>query len=375
MGLIHINMFEQPKQREASTYGAKYRLLLTRALTLIRNYFTSSLRDISADVTKRMADRQLNDSTISALLYAKFRVGAPELKKLGQEIQKRAAAPEGAAPGTEGEYQGLLNELHQSYSTTRARLLQPIVSKRMTELSSTPSTSGDLVQFARSGVNFIRGLCSDEYDLWGEWFTDDQMLYPFLDSLCEPFYDRLRPKIIHETKIIKLCEFCTLIQTRYLEDSDLESEDSDGQSFDFGRLIQPALQDAQDRLVFLAQVILRNDIQYFKPKPEHLDYPRRASRVALSGSRNQPPLSGRKGSNGPLSPIPKNPIIVEEDGIDREPVFDSGTGEYYPTLRRAVWLLSRIYRLIHVSLHIFDLLSYHSRNRRSPQSSTPWHTR
>jgi hypothetical protein len=315
---------------------------------LIRNYFTSSLRDISADVTKRMADRQLNDSSISALMYAKFRVGAPELKKLGQEIQKRAGALEGSAPGTEGEYQGLLNELHQSYSTTRGRLLQPIVAKKMTELSSAPSTSSDLVQFARSGVNFIRGLCSDEYDLWAEWFFDDQMLYPFLESLCEPLYDRLRPKIIHETKIIKLCEFCTLIQTRYLEDSDLESENSESLIFDFGRLIQPALHDAQDRLVFLAQQVLRNDIQYFKPKPEHLDYPRRASHVALSGSRNQPALSGRKASNGPLSPIPKNPIIVEEDGIDREPAFDSGTAEYYPTLRRAVWLLSRIYRLVHV---------------------------
>ena len=339
----------QPKQREAPTYAAKYRLLLTRSLTLIRNHFSASLRDVAADVTKRIADRQLNDTTMSALLYAKFRVGAPELKRLGKEIQKRAVAPAGAAPGTEGEYQGLMNELYQTYSSTRGKMLLPIVSKKMADIAAAPSTGKDLVSFARSCINFIGGLTFDEYQLWGEWFDDDRMLYPFLESLCDPLYDHLRPRIIHETKIINLCELCTIIQSRYMETSESEEgSDSEVPELDFSRLIQPALHDAQDRLVFLAQVSLRNDIQYFKPKPEHLDYPRRASRVALSGSRNQASINRRKESNGRRSPVPKNPVVVEEDGADREFLFEPGTGEYYPTLRKAVWLLSRIYRLVQV---------------------------
>jgi hypothetical protein len=339
----------QPKQREAATYATKYRLLLTRSLTLIRNHFSASLRDVAADVTKRISDRQLNDTTMSALLYAKFRVGAPELKKLGREIQKRAIAPVGAAPGTEGEYQGLMNELYQTYSSTRGKMLLPIVNKKMSDIAAAPSTGKDLVSFARSCINFIRGLTFDEYQLWGEWFDNDRMLYPFLESLCEPLYDHLRPRIIHETKIINLCELCTIIQSRYMENSESEEvSESEVPELDFSRLIQTALQDAQDRLVFLAQVSLRNDIQYFKPKPEHLDYPRRASRIALSGSRNQATITSRKGSNGRLSPVPKNPVVVDEDGVDREFLFEPGTGEYYPTLRKAVWLLSRIYRLVQV---------------------------
>jgi conserved oligomeric Golgi complex subunit 3 len=343
-------MQAHPKQRESSAYAAKYRLLLTRALTLIRNHFTSSLQDIAADVSKRIADRQLNDTTMSALLYAKFRVGAPELKQVGQELQKRAVPPAGATPGTEGEYQGLMNELHQSYATTRGKLLHPIIAKKMVDIAAAPSTSKDLGAFARSCMSFIRGLCSDEYDLWGEWFTSDHMMYSFLESLCEPMYDHLRPRIIHETRILKLCELCTLIQTRYMEDSESDSESaSEAPRFDFFRLVQRALHDAQERLVFLAQGIIRNDIQYFKPKPDDLDYPRRASRVALSGSRTQPALSGQKGSNGILSPVPKTPIVVEEDGGDRDFLYEPGTQEYYPTLRKAIWLLSRIYRLVHVS--------------------------
>ena len=69
-------LHEQLTQREAPTYRSKYRLLLTRALTLIKVHFVSALKDIAIDVNKRIADKQLNDTTMSALLYAKFRVGA-----------------------------------------------------------------------------------------------------------------------------------------------------------------------------------------------------------------------------------------------------------------------------------------------------------
>src|SRR5688500_15799358 len=83
----------QPKHRDSATYRSRYRLLLTRALTLIRNHFANTLKDVAADVTKRVAERQLNDTTQSALLYAKFRVPAPEMKQIGLEIQKRAVTP------------------------------------------------------------------------------------------------------------------------------------------------------------------------------------------------------------------------------------------------------------------------------------------
>lgn len=151
-------MQEHPKQREAKTYAAKYRLLLTRGLTLIRNHFTSSLKDLGAEVFKKIADRQPNDTTISALMYAKFRVPAPELKQLGQEVQKRAFAPTDAVPGTEGEYQGLMNELHQSFATTRTKLLQPIIAKKISEIAAAPSSSKDLVSLARSCTSFMKGL-------------------------------------------------------------------------------------------------------------------------------------------------------------------------------------------------------------------------
>ncbi|KAF2661605.1 Sec34-domain-containing protein [Lophiostoma macrostomum CBS 122681] len=366
-------MQAHPNHRESGTYRSRYRLLLTRALTLIRVYFTNALREIAADVAKRIADRQLNDTTMSALLYAKFRVGAPELKRIGLEIQKRAVLPAGAEAGAEAEYQSLMNELYQSYSATRGRLILPIITKKISEIAQAPSSSKDLVSFARSSISYIRGICFDEYDLWGEWFEGDGGLYDFLEAMCEPLYDHLRPRTIHETQILKLCELCTLIQTRYMEDEDEEESPVDSTKLDFTALVHPALQDAQTRLVFLSLAVLRDDIEKYKPKPEDLDYPAKHKKQLTSGSKsNQPALSGKK--NAPTAPqMPKTPMVVEEDDPDSRWNFNTEAAfkDWYPTLRKAIWLLSKIYRLVHSS--VFDDLAHrivHSTTQSLTHAST-----
>ena len=344
-------MNNHQSQREAPTYRSRYRLLLTRGLTLIRVHFIGALRDIAADVMKRIADKQLNDTTMSALLYAKFRVGASELKEVAQEIRKRAIVPEDAGPGAEAEYQSLMNELYTGYSSTRGRLIIPLVKRTVGEIAVAPSSSKDLVTFARGTIGYVQGVCADEHSLWLEWFEGKDGLNDFLETICEPLYDYLRPRIIHETQLLKLCELCTLLQTRYFKDQDEEPEIVETNQLDFSTLIQPALEDAQTRLVFRTQAILRDDIENFKPKPADLDYPARNKSIALSGTKaNGPVTSGRKASGSDA--LPKDPIVVEggdsptsKYGFDVEASFQG----WYPTLRKAIWLLSRIYRLVNVS--------------------------
>lgn len=325
---------------------------------MIRVNFVGGLREIASDVSRRIADRQLNDTTMSALLYAKFRVGAAELKQVAQEIRKRAVLPAGAEPGAEAEYQSLMNELYTSYSATRGKLVIPLARKKIADVAMAPSSSKDLVSFARSSIGYTRGVCSDEYELWREWFEGEDGLYDFLDSVCEPLYDHLRPRIIHETQLLKLCELCTLLQTRYMHDSDDDAEPIESNQLDFSLLIHPALEDAQTRLVFRTQAILRDEIERYKPKKEELDYPARNRRVSLSGTKSQRPIatSGRKGSVAePTTPMPKTPMVVEEGdspngrwGFDTEAAFEG----WYPTLRKAIWLLSRIYRLVNVGVSL-----------------------
>lgn len=324
---------------------------MTRALTLVRGHFVSTLREIAAGVSKKVADRQLNDTTMSTLLYAKFRVGASDLKQIGLEIQKRAVPPVDPDQGTEAEYQSLMNELHSNYAATRGKLIIPLVRKKLASIAQAPSTSEDLVAFARAGISYVRGVCLDEFELWGEWFHGQTGLYGFLETICEPLYDHLKPRIIHEAKLIKLCQLCTLLQTRYISDNEEENnnEHHDPTQLDFSILIQPILEDAQTRLVFRVQAILRNEIEKFKPKPEDLDYPARSRRTSA-------PLSGRKADRqGAETALPKPPTIADEDAeypTEKDALWDINSQAafqgWYPTLRTAIWLLSRIYRLVNV---------------------------
>ncbi|KAL5334022.1 Sec34-like family-domain-containing protein [Aspergillus crustosus] len=355
-------METHPEHKEAEVYRSRYRLLLTRALTLIRGHFVSSLRDIYLSVSKKVTDKQLNDAALSALLYARFRVEAPELKQISLEIQKRAVPPVDPDQGIEAEYQSLLNELHANYAVTRGKLVVPLVRRRLGEIAQSPSTSKDLVAFARASISYVRGVCLDEFDLWSEWFHGHGGLYDFLETICEPLYDHLRPRIIHEDTVVKLCQLCTLLQTRYLFDQEEETEYMDVNQLDFSALIQPALEDVQTRLVFRAQAFLRDEIERFRPRPEDLDYPSRNKQLSISVTGKQ--ISGRKVSHTDAYVHPPKQSKPAEDGADT-PLeqdtkweFDSqnALAAWYPTLRKAVWLLSRIYRLVNST--VFDDLAH-----------------
>lgn len=328
-------------------------MLLTRGLTLIRVHFTTTLRETAAEVSQRIADKQLNDTTMPTLLYTKFRVNAPELKRLALEIQRRAIPDSMDGVDPQAEYQSLVNELHQSYGAARGRLVVPLIRHQMDEISMAPSTSKDLVALARSSMSYIRGICMEEYDLWHDWFEGDDGLYAFLETVCESLYDYLRPRTIRETQLPKLCELCTLIQARYMEEAEEESDVEPRDQLDFGPLVQPALEDAQTRLVFLTLAVLRDDIEKFKPKLEDLNYPARNRDVVLSGTKTKGPiLSGRKSS----VQVPPTAVLdagrAKEDGDGEEhrwrfDASDSFQG-WYPTLQKAIWLLSKIYRLVNV---------------------------
>jgi conserved oligomeric Golgi complex subunit 3 len=353
-------------QKEAETYRSRYKLLLTRALTLVRSQFIGAVRETAAEVAKRIADHQLNDTTMSALLYAKFRVGAAEMKELGLEIQKRANPPPDADPEIEGEYQSLMNELHTSFAASRGRLIIPLVRKRLSDIAQAPSTSRDVVAFARASISYVRGICLDEFELWGEWFHGQRGVYDFLEAICEPLYDSVRPRVIHENKLPKLCQLCSLLQTRYMNDPEEEAEVPDPTQLDFAILVQPILEDTQTRLVFRTQAILRDEIENFKPRPEDLDYPSRTGLSRLAGSRpNRVPTSGRRQSYAePMAPLPKDPEAVDEDidsADESEAAWTIRDGSAamhncYPTLSKAIKLLSRTYRLVNSS--VFDDLAH-----------------
>lgn len=72
-------------------------------------------------------------------------------------------------------YISLLNECYSAFSSVRQKLIIPIIQKRMNELAATgASTNKDLVKFSRNGINFVRNICMDEFELFCAFFSGER---------------------------------------------------------------------------------------------------------------------------------------------------------------------------------------------------------
>jgi len=125
-------------------------------------------------------------------------------------------------------------------------------------------------------------------------------------------------------------------------------------------LIQPGLQDAQTRLVFLSMNVLRDGIENYRPQPEDLEWPKRSPAAAANGGKFGPALSGKRDT---ASTARKASATIEDEADDGESMFSkqltTGTNpphSWYPTLHKAIWLLRRIYRLVNST--VFDDLAH-----------------
>lgn len=103
-------------------------------------------------------------------------------------------------------------------------------------------------------------------------------------------------------------------------------------------LLKMVLQDAQTRLVFRAQALLRADVEYYAPKDGDLDYPERLLTTA----------KGQKLVPREIS------VSLDDEDVD-EPAFlslppASVQESWYPSLRVTLWVLSCLYTYIEVSV-------------------------
>lgn len=103
-------------------------------------------------------------------------------------------------------------------------------------------------------------------------------------------------------------------------------------------LLKMVLQDAQTRLVFRAQALLRADVEYYTPKDQDLDYPEGLSAGAI----------GKK-------LVPRTMAVSLDEEDDDEPAFLSlpppdAQQLWYPSLRVMLWVLSCLYSYVDVGL-------------------------
>lgn len=106
----------------------------------------------------------------------------------------------------------------------------------------------------------------------------------------------------------------------------------------FSVLLQTILQDTQTRLVFRAQAVIQAEVLRYVPTPDELAYP------AI--------LQAQTGAEG-------DRMLWEDDDLlasDRDGGFRAPREEvqvtWFATLRRTVWVLSRLHTYVNVSLFV-----------------------
>lgn len=245
-------------------------------------------------------------------------------------------------------YMSLLEECYSCHSTVRLSIINPIINQRLTELATKAAAEKDLTSFVSKAIPFVRDICLDEFDLFYAYFSgprSDLEVYNFLRRLCQPLYQSLQSKVGQEQDLLKLCELCFLVRTRYMpEPDDMEAEQPfDRTQLDFGQLMSTVLYDLQGRVTARTHAIVRNEIEYYRPKQEDLDYPAKCL-------RNRKAKEGGEGQE-----VPKSPMVLEPGKSGENFDTDKMFAGWYPTLRKCIWLLSKTYRQVNVGNFLLHL--------------------
>ncbi|KAG9316781.1 Sec34-like family-domain-containing protein [Chiua virens] len=342
--------------KEVEVYLLRFQQCMTRAMTLIKMFFVGSLRALTADVSKRLSEKDVSTMAQMHLLYTRFRSVTPQLAPLLNELERRATVhPE--------ELSALLSECHTAYFGARKAIL---VGRLTEEIRGLDPTHTELVELTNAGCTYLKQLCTDEFDLFREFFdSGEDQLYPYLETLCDYLYDDLRPRILHETKLTTLCEVCTVLQALMVLDvAEFPDEPPDELSVDLdlpkprglGRLhishlLEMVLQDAQTRLFFKAQSLIQAEIRYYVPKPEDLAYP-----DILVGLSSELFVSwGHRMLMKHCTAVRKPTSqfdAKEKENVSRLFQLSSLDKQetWYPTLQKTVWVLSQLHDFVNPAI-------------------------
>ncbi|TTH08274.1 Conserved oligomeric Golgi complex subunit 3 [Bagarius yarrelli] len=317
-----------PNFKDYPVYLTKFRQCLSKALHLLKTHIINTLKNLTNQLIKRDPAATANTDNAFTLYYVKFRAAAPKLKTLIEQVERRSEK----IP----EYQQLLDNVHQCYLDQRDVLLAPTIKSTIIEL--TGQNSKDHCALVRSGCAFMVHVCQDEHQLYNEFFSKSTIrLNELLEKLCMSLYDVLRPLIIHVVHLETLSELCSILKNEMLEDhvhNNIVCVDA---------VVKQMLEDVQERLVYRTHIYIQTDISGYNPAPGDLAYPDKLQmmeKIAQSLKEEQAKLDNSF-SNVQLEESDSRKI-EKTGGVSPADLH----GMWYPTVRRTLLCLSKLYRCI-----------------------------
>uniref|UniRef100_A0A182VQI6 Conserved oligomeric Golgi complex subunit 3 n=1 Tax=Anopheles minimus TaxID=112268 RepID=A0A182VQI6_9DIPT len=358
-----------PSFSETSTYAVKYRACLAKATQMMKTYVFGILSNATAQVLapkgsgaprslEALDQPKIGDPTADAafvLFYGKFQASSPRVKRITGLIEDRL--------DRSPDYEQLLGELHQSYLTQRATIMRSGVDQAIKDLAK--KHKGDHCALVRSACAFMVHICQDEHRLFFQFFAKHSaQLIIYMEGLCTILYDTLRPYIIRIDHLETLAEICSILKVEMLDEHVSYSPES---LEAFAKIVYQLLQDVQERIGFRAQNYLESDIRNYRPSAGDLAYPEKLEMmesIALSLQENQhPPHQLRRADSRSSITSGMSLVSLDTTPPTNDPALKVRSGNspadlhgmWYPTVRRTLVCLSRLYRCIDKS--IFQSLS------------------
>uniref|UniRef100_A0A4W6CNE5 Conserved oligomeric Golgi complex subunit 3 n=1 Tax=Lates calcarifer TaxID=8187 RepID=A0A4W6CNE5_LATCA len=324
-----------PNFKDYPVYLAKFKQCLSKAMHFMKIHIVNTMQNLTSQLTKRDPMGLTNADNAFTLYYVKFRAAAPKVRSLIEQIEQRAEK----IP----EYHQLLDEIHQCYLDQREQLLSPSITSTITDLTN--QNSKDHCALVRSGCAFMVHVCQDEHQLYNEFFSKPTpKLDELLEKLCLSLYDVLRPLIIHIIHLETLSELCSILKNEMLED---HVHNNASQLGAFDAVVKQMLEDVQERLVYRTHIYIQTDITGYNPAPGDLAYPEKLEmmeRIAQSLKEEQMKQMSQESMFSDIVTFAFLQLLVSLSFTSISPADLHGM--WYPTVRRTLVCLSKLYRCI-----------------------------
>uniref|UniRef100_A0A3Q3XP49 Conserved oligomeric Golgi complex subunit 3 n=1 Tax=Mola mola TaxID=94237 RepID=A0A3Q3XP49_MOLML len=299
-----------PNFKDYPVYLAKFKQCLSKAMHFMKIHIVNTMQNLTSQLTKRSLIEQIE--------------------------QRSEKIP---------EYQQLLDEIHQCYLDQREQLLSPSIASTITDLTN--QNSKDHCALVRSGCAFMVHVCQDEHQLYNEFFSKrTPKLDELLEKLCLSLYDVLRPLIIHIIHLETLSELCSILKNEMLDD---HVHNNAAQLGAFDAVVKQMLEDVQERLVYRTHIYIQTDIIGYKPAPGDLAYPEKLEMMErIAQSLKEEKMKSQESTfsdvqlEDPNGRRNSNAASSLQTSISPADLH----GMWYPTVRRTLVCLSKLYRCI-----------------------------
>ncbi|CBY07795.1 unnamed protein product [Oikopleura dioica] len=302
-------MSQNSQFKDAPIFLMQFNQCLTQALGQIkthvmRSFETTTNQLLERKITKTYSNSSLTDDAFT-LYYGRFRTNAPKIKTLVALIESRS---EGAA-----QYGQALTDIYTCYCAQREQLISPGVTSSFNDLR----TGRDVCGLVRASCAFMLHVCQDEHQLFRHFFTlPSSALDEMLERLCQGLYDLLRPFIISIYHLETLAELCSILKLEMIDDH-ISGNPTELGAFEV--IVKQMLEDVQERLVYRTNIYIKSDILGFNPSQGDLAYPEKLQMMEDIAKKLHTSMSS-------------SPADLH--------------GMWYPTVRRVLVCLSKLYRCI-----------------------------